>query len=311
MKKRIIYLMVSIVFISTTVFAYSPNAKPAQAQGVYCQLGATRTKTLPAHVKVGNFTTRTREKSAIYQPDPGWTPYNYQVKTISKYGITGMSTIDIQANSRYISTNELKETHNQLVEHFGQFKYREYEGKAKAYYNNRMNSYYSSVNQYASSHRAIQVKISASGHGSLSDKTSAISIELIVYEVCIGQPNQVQHFELVKNETLTHIMPYGVVCLINKTNLNISYSYRWGDQEWKSDSIKPGHRSWYWWNYAKGNPGSPKFHIAFDNNTASGYQGKEYWLKRQAAPEHTCDRAYRYNFSHVNGNKTLVDIYED
>lgn len=90
--------------------------------------------------------------------------------------------------------------------------------------------------------------------------------------------------------------PYAVVCLVNKTGRNINYSYRWGDGEWKSQSVSANRRRYHSWTYAAGSHSSPDFRIRFDSDFTSGTDYKQYVLKRYRNGEKSCDGAKKYEF---------------
>ena len=107
---------------------------------------------------------------------------------------------------------------------------------------------------------------------------------------------------------------YAVVCIINKTPLNINFSYRWGDNEGYSNTmIYRKYNNWYSWPYssediANGNYVSPTFWIRFDKNPRSSHvEFTEYTLDRYRSASQDCDSGKQYYFEIVGNSK--LELY--
>lgn len=107
--------------------------------------------------------------------------------------------------------------------------------------------------------------------------------------------------------TATAETPYAVVCLVNKTGQDINYSYRWGDDEWKSTSVSADGYRYHSWEYAAGSHSSPDFRVRFDADFTNGTDYKVYLLKRYRAAEKSCDKGKKYEFKNAGGS--LIDLY--
>ena len=95
----------------------------------------------------------------------------------------------------------------------------------------------------------------------------------------------------------------GAVCLKNPTSYKINYSYRWGEEEWQSQSVDAESNRWHWWPYTGSERTSPKFSIRFDDHFDVGYTETSYWLPRATATlPITCEEAMQFEFV-VRGRK--------
>ncbi|MBX3051886.1 MAG: hypothetical protein KF753_10455 [Caldilineaceae bacterium] len=101
--------------------------------------------------------------------------------------------------------------------------------------------------------------------------------------------------------------PYAVVCLVNKTNRDINYSYRWGDNEWKSQSVSANSSRYHSWTYAAGSHSSPDFRVRYDADFTSGTDYKQYVLKRYRNSKKSCNGAKKYEFKDAGGS--VVGLY--
>jgi hypothetical protein len=96
------------------------------------------------------------------------------------------------------------------------------------------------------------------------------------------------------------------VCVVNSSNININFAYRWGSAEWSKIQLAPQNNQVYFWHYATSERISPDFEIAYDDNLADGYTEQRYNLKRvQAQTPVTCNQASQYEFL-LNGNAILM-----
>ena len=105
---------------------------------------------------------------------------------------------------------------------------------------------------------------------------------------------------------------FAVLGIENKSTHTITYSYKWGNEAWKSITLKPGARQLHWWTYAKVNDDhSPNFTIRFDSEFDPNQKPIfiEYALKRYAAPAHDWEDAKKYVFRN-DGNNLYVDLKE-
>lgn len=90
---------------------------------------------------------------------------------------------------------------------------------------------------------------------------------------------------------------FGVVCLQNKTNMDIRYNYKWGSNSYKSQTVRAGRSRWHSWKYSNGSKYSPNFIISFDYDLRPGRASyKDYSLTRYQNRFETCDGAKKYKF---------------
>jgi hypothetical protein len=102
--------------------------------------------------------------------------------------------------------------------------------------------------------------------------------------------------------------PYGLVCLVNRTDWAINYSYKWGDGDWQSTKVNAhGNRS-HWWNYAPGSHSSPNFTVRFDADFTSSTDYKKYYLTRYQASDTSCWEGKVYNFQKIGPN--AIDLFD-
>ena len=104
---------------------------------------------------------------------------------------------------------------------------------------------------------------------------------------------------------------YGVVGIENTTQLTIRVQHKWGDGPWKTDVLKPGEKTWFWWTYTKPNEDkSPRFHVRFDSDLHKGKVFEiDYDLKKNAAPAPDWEYAHKYVFKY-DGDRNYIDLYE-
>jgi len=89
----------------------------------------------------------------------------------------------------------------------------------------------------------------------------------------------------------------GAVCIVNSTEIDLAFAYRWGDAAWQRDEVEAGKTSVYWWRYQTAEHNSPKFFIRYNDSLAGGDTEQSYWLERMASPlPVTCSQAARYRF---------------
>lgn len=93
---------------------------------------------------------------------------------------------------------------------------------------------------------------------------------------------------------------FGVLCLLNETGIGVNYSYKWGNNPWKSANVSAGNHRWHAWRYAPGSSSSPTFQIDYDYDLRPGRNSrKTYTLKRYSAPFEACDYGKKYKFKRV------------
>lgn len=97
---------------------------------------------------------------------------------------------------------------------------------------------------------------------------------------------------------------YAVIGLWNNTErATIQYYFRWGDREWKSETVRPGERRWHAWHFASANQTRwPAPQIRYDTDVRTGIgDWTTVHLHANAAPE----RGYWY------GNRYMFRVTED
>jgi hypothetical protein len=107
----------------------------------------------------------------------------------------------------------------------------------------------------------------------------------------------------------TTVSGWGAVCLKNGTGANIIYSYRWGNNSWKKETLEAGSSSWYSWDYSSGGYPSPKFTVSFDYDMSSNSNFREYDLKKNKVSEKSCKKAKNYSFKYTDNSKNFIDLY--
>ncbi len=97
------------------------------------------------------------------------------------------------------------------------------------------------------------------------------------------------------------------VCLVNASNIDLNFSYRWGAGQWTQVVLKPSYNQSYFWRYQTSERISPNFEISYDDNLAEGLTERRYNLERsQAHQPVTCDEASRYQFR-LDGSAILLE----
>lgn len=99
------------------------------------------------------------------------------------------------------------------------------------------------------------------------------------------------------------------ICVRNRINTNLVYTYRWGEGDWSKEQLEAGESMLYWYTLDAGHPAEPPFYIEYDDSFEDGYTPQRYELKRQAVSlPATCDTARQYTFTasvmHVLLNST-------
>ncbi len=91
------------------------------------------------------------------------------------------------------------------------------------------------------------------------------------------------------------------VCLSNPTGETIRFSYRWGNNEWKTYVLEANQEGWFWWG--QGSTAAPGFFVRYDDSFEEGFTEQVYRLEmsRVTLPT-TCASARKYVFG-VSGQK--------
>lgn len=105
---------------------------------------------------------------------------------------------------------------------------------------------------------------------------------------------------------------YAVLCIRNETNLDINYSYRWGNGSWKKSKVSLGGSKWHSYSYDyPGENRSPTFYIDFDYSLRDGQNlRKDYVLDKQAAQDQKCSQGAQYLFKYTNSTRDNIDLYK-
>ncbi len=98
---------------------------------------------------------------------------------------------------------------------------------------------------------------------------------------------------------------YGLVSLENTTNTTIRYEYKWGDENWQTNTIAPGNFYRHWWNYGAGSNSSPNFQMRYHN----GERVVNYDLKRNRSKDKTVESSKKYYFKNAANYCNKVDLY--
>jgi hypothetical protein len=104
---------------------------------------------------------------------------------------------------------------------------------------------------------------------------------------------------------------YGVICLMNETQVTIPYLYKVGSQgSWERRELEPGQTRWFSHQYDKPNENhSPSFSIRFDSDLRSAQKFNiTYTLERHAALGQECAYGKKYAFRYDGGNRRYVDL---
>ncbi len=133
----------------------------------------------------------------------------------------------------------------------------------------------------------------------LAEKHPNHSVRHITYQT--GSPYQRRTVEIPVQLRIPE-PEYAVTCIENRTNLNLNYMYRWGDGEWKSQSVKPGEWRWHSLRYEGGQHSSPDLRVRFDFDLSGQREDKIYRLIRNRCKEESCRYAKKYHFA-IHGDK--------
>ena len=101
---------------------------------------------------------------------------------------------------------------------------------------------------------------------------------------------------------------YAQFSITNDTNDTINYSVCWGDEGWKSWSVKPGETMYHWYKYRYANQNrSPRPYVKFDADLTSGNYFEKRWATALATAHKKCDSCKEYVFQ-SQGN--VLDILQ-
>ncbi len=104
---------------------------------------------------------------------------------------------------------------------------------------------------------------------------------------------------------------FAVVCLINRTNIPVTYHFKWRRgkyNKWAKQVIKPGARRWHSWTYRSGSRSSPEFDVKFDYDIRRGRnKTKSYSLVRYQAPAESCKYGKKYVFR--KRDNSFIDLF--
>jgi hypothetical protein len=95
-------------------------------------------------------------------------------------------------------------------------------------------------------------------------------------------------------------------CLHNPTTETVTYQYRWGDGEWKQDTLAPNELIQLWWKYEPGEQSSPQLTIQYEDDSETPGVIRAYSLDRVPTTQPpACADLTNYRFQLESG-KTLV-----
>jgi hypothetical protein len=106
---------------------------------------------------------------------------------------------------------------------------------------------------------------------------------------------------------------YGCACLHNsKVSGTVKYRYRWGDREWKSNSLAQGRSDTVCWRY-KDAPKSPELEFQLDVDMTGGTKWETFSIPRVQTSDVSCSSVGskgQYHMGYVaNSNKKKIQIY--
>jgi hypothetical protein len=103
------------------------------------------------------------------------------------------------------------------------------------------------------------------------------------------------------------LLKYTVTCLENKTDMNLSYSIRWGNGEWQSSTVKAWGSFWHSWGYREGEQIPPTLQISFDHDLSNAAQYRQYDLIGYVAQVQDCGVGKKYQFTRTEYGIDLFD----
>lgn len=105
---------------------------------------------------------------------------------------------------------------------------------------------------------------------------------------------------------------YGLTCVWNRTDINLNYSYKWGNGSWRRASVRPGAKMAHGYRFPPNSQSSPDLYIRFDDDLIhKGVQRREYRLSSYASPQETGCQQYgkQYQFRYDGQAKKYIDLH--
>ncbi len=94
--------------------------------------------------------------------------------------------------------------------------------------------------------------------------------------------------------------PFGCACLHNNTKGIVSFRYKWGDAQWKNDTLRAGYQETLCWRYAD-RATSPNLTFQIDVDLTKGAAWTTFNLPRVQAQSTKCEsvaKQYHYDISY-------------
>jgi hypothetical protein len=136
----------------------------------------------------------------------------------------------------------------------------------------------------------------------------------LVVSITIAACAQINTYKGIPStpETQDELDKYAVVCLFNRTNVPINYSFRWGTTgEWKLRELPPNKRHMHSWSYDRPDSVSPVFQITFDSDVTTTNVYTKYDLKKYRARANLCREGKTYAFNWLNRRKKrIIELVE-
>lgn len=106
--------------------------------------------------------------------------------------------------------------------------------------------------------------------------------------------------------------PFGCACLHNKTQSLVSFRYKWGEGEWKKDTLQAGYQQTLCWKYAAGSSTSPPLSFQVDVDLTKGAAWTTYNLPRVQSATNRCESVsnkYHYDIDYrPNTNRQFLHM---
>lgn len=105
------------------------------------------------------------------------------------------------------------------------------------------------------------------------------------------------------------IARYALFCIENATEHPVSYSVKWGDQDWRDYSVAAHASLWHAWKYAiPGYLDSPTPYITFDADRTAGESWVTYPLAPLATAEQRCELGKRYQLAWKASSTRYIEL---
>jgi hypothetical protein len=105
---------------------------------------------------------------------------------------------------------------------------------------------------------------------------------------------------------------FGLTCIQNKTNIPLTYEFRWGNNgQWSARTVRPNERRAHSWRYDKPDENrSPTMFVRFDSDLSKRMINQSYRLDSYASPQETDCRRYgkEYVFRFDGSAKKYIDL---